>query len=252
MDKLKCFPKSGLAIFFFIITFMMSADSLSQDWMPNDVSTDEVQIYTAKKGEFSKIRGEIVLQHPIQQILGFIREDSSSSWVENTKHFDAVDINFHESCICHEFKSFGFRRKVLYFAEQEKGKCGNDIQIDFDFKNNPKCSDSYSNLPEGCRIIDEDNTVDDFYGSYRLTPVGEAKTKVLMNIYVDPGFGSDLIGMFKKSQFIKGAPYSVFQTLLNLKKAVKGWSDKHKAAFKCSEDGVLVDVSINQQKADSF
>lgn len=221
---------------------VLTPGAMAEKWELQNAGSGDVTVYIREKGEYNEYRAEIVLDFPLQSVLGFIRGSENADWIDKTDNFVSKPLNSHESCNCHEFDSFGFERNILYYAEQEKSLCGSEIDINFSYEKNSKCAENISSIPENCTDVEDRYRVSEFYGYYKLIPLEKSKTKVVMYNFIDPGFGDDIFGKIKKHQFLKGAPDSINQTLLNLKELLTASEKYHNVSFKCDENGYLVDL----------
>ncbi|MGH7884985.1 MAG: hypothetical protein ACRENO_04735, partial [Thermodesulfobacteriota bacterium] len=139
----------------------------------------DIQILSRQKNEYKEYMGEAILDFPIESVLGFVRSNENGDWIDNTDNFDSVLLNYFESCICHEFRSFGFRRKILYYAMQEKSLCGSPIIINFGIDPQRRCNIEKDLILDNCSDINSSYQVNEFYGYYKLVPIEKNKTRVV-------------------------------------------------------------------------
>lgn len=244
--------KNTFILFFIITLFTPISIAIARQWMVEQIDEDiaksepGIKILSRKRGEYKEYMGEVVIEAPIESVSGLIRDVENFRWIKNTKKFDVKELNFFESCVCHEFKSFGFRRKILYVARQEKSLCNSPITIYFGEKDDGKCDIGNQGVLNNCSEIKKKHEVNEFSGFYKLIPLSKKKTKVIIQQYSDPKFGDDFFGRMKKDMFPKAASEAFFLTLSSFKNELTSINNKYSnISFKCDEKGFIVDEFVN-------
>ncbi len=247
---LNTIPKNTFIIFFIILFFISIDTAIAEDWMLEQIDKElvkndpDIKILSRKKGEYKEYLGEVTIEGSLESVSGLIRDVENFKWIKNTKSFDVEELNFFESCVCHEFKSFGFRRKILYVARQERGLCNSPIIIHFGESSEGKCDVNSKEL-NNCSEIKKKHKVNEFSGFYKLIPLEKDKTKVIIRQYSDPKFGDDFFGRMKKKKFPDAAAEALFETLSGFKKEFSLTNKYSNRSFKCDEDGFITGEIIN-------
>lgn len=231
--------------------FLSTNIATAEEWRVEQIdekfakTQPDIKIFSRKRGEYKEYMGEVVLEASIESVYGLVRDTENFEWIKNTKKFDVKELNFFESCVCHEFRSFGFRRKILYVARQEKSLCGSPITIYFGESGKDKCGESIAQEFNNCSEIKNRHKINIFRGFYKLIPLEENKTKFIIYQHIDPKFGDDFFGKMKKMKFPKSISEAFFETLSNFKNELFLPNNYSGSSFKCDEQGFVINHTVN-------